>query len=223
LHYVIVISGIIIALSTLGLTFSNIAIIIGALGIGIGFGLQNIVNNFLCGLAILFERNVKIGDYVELESGLKGKITEVNVQNTTIHTHDGLDILVPNSMIVGKQLVNWTKKDPFQRLHVPFGVAYGTDQEKVRQVVLDAIKDLSPTLDQTRGVPNPEVWLVKFGESSLDFELVVWVNIYRSRGHRALTALYLSTIETAFKHNGITIPFPQRDLHLKTFPHSLIK
>ena len=197
------------------------AIVLGALSIGVGLGLQNIVNNFLCGLAILFERNIKIGDYVELEGGYMGKITEVNVQYTTLHTFDGLDILVPNSTIIGKNVINWTKKDPYQRLHIPFNVAYGTDQEKVSKIICEAALKVSDTVQTMRGVKNPEVWLVKLGESSLDFELVVWVNVFKSRGKGAMCAKYLCVIEIALRQNNIAIPFPQRDLHLKTLPEGV--
>lgn len=222
-HYLILLVGVLFALASLGLTMRNMAIVLGALGIGVGFGLQNIVNNFLCGLAILFERNVKIGDYIELESGRLGKVTEVNVQKTTLHTFDGLDILVPNSSIVGDNIINWTKRDPFQRLHIPFCVAYGTDQKKVSKVVCEAAMKVRSTVTGISGVADPEVWLVEFGDSSLNFELVVWVNIFSSRGREAMKAAYLSEIELAFKENAIHIPFPQRDLYLKTFPAEEIK
>lgn len=214
IHYLILLIGIIIALASLGITMRNLAIVLGALGIGIGFGLQNIVNNFLSGLAILFERNVKIGDFVELESGDIGQITEVNVQSTSIHTFDGLDILIPNSAVISNKVINWTKKDSNIRVHIPFCTAYGTDLDKISQVVCEVAKNVSFT---ARGAfPDPETWLIEFGESSLNFELVVWVNVFR--GRRAIRAAYLSAIEKAFKEHGIHIPFPQRDLHLKTFP-----
>ncbi|MEC7838812.1 MAG: mechanosensitive ion channel domain-containing protein [Chlamydiota bacterium] len=222
-HYIILLLGLLFALGSIGITMQNLAIVLGAVGIGVGFGLQNIVNNFLCGLTILFERNVKIGDYVELESGFLGRITEVNVQNTTIHTFDGLDVLVPNSSLIANNVVNWTKKDPYQRLHIPFGVAYGTDQDKVSDVVCEVAKQMSFTMRSNEGVNDPEVWLVNFGDSSLDFELVVWVNIFRYRGRKAMKAEYLGAIEKAFKENGIEIPFPQRDLYLKTIPDNTMK
>lgn len=218
LHYLILLIGILVALASLGLTMRNMAIVLGAVGLGVGLGLQNIVNNFLCGLAILFGRNVKVGDFVELESGFLGRITEVNVQNTTLHTFDGLDVLVPNSVLIASNVVNWTKGDPFQRIHVPFGVAYGTDQAKVSEVVCDVAKNVPYTMRASEGVSDPEVWLVAFGDSALNFELVVWVNIFKSRGRKAMKAEYLGEIELALKEHGISIPFPQRDLHIKNLP-----
>lgn len=216
IHYLIIIIGILLALASLGITMQNMAIVLGAIGVGVGFGLQNIVNNFLCGLVILFERSIKIGDIVELESGLFGKISEVNVQNSTIGTFDGVDVLVPNSSLIASNVINWTKKDPYQRLHIPFGVAYGTDQEMVSEVVCEAALQIPYTMNEKQGLSAPEVWLVEFGESSLNFELVVWVNIYKARGRRGMKAEFLSLIEKALKKNGIHIPYPQRDLHIKS-------
>jgi len=174
----------------------------------------------LCGFTILLERNVKVGDYIELESNYFGKVIGVNVQNTVLRTFDGIDVLVPNSRIVGEQVVNWTRRDPHMRLHIPFGVAYGTDQDKIKEVVCNTALSLSPTLSQEKGFANPDVWLLNFGDSSLDFELVVWVNIIRSGGRRRLRSIYLSAIEKAFKEHHIRIPFPQRDVH---FPDSQIE
>lgn len=221
IHYCILVIGIMFALGSLGLTMQNFTIILGALGIGVGFGLQNIVNNFLCGLTILFERNVKVGDYIEFDSGHFGKVIEVNVQSCTIHSFDGVDILVPNSTIVGNKVTNWTKKDPYLRIHVPFGVAYESDQDKVKEVVIEASEKIPYTITNNPSIPKPEVWLVNLGESSLDFELVVWVNFFKSRGRSAMKAAYLSEIIKALKSNNIKIPFPQRDIYLKaTLPET---
>ncbi len=217
-HYCILTLGFLIALTSMGLSLNNLAIVLGALGIGIGFGLQNIVNNFLSGLAILFDRNVKVGDYVEIETGHIGKITEINVLKTTVHTFDGVDVLVPNSEIMGQRLINWTKKDSYHRLHVPFSVAYGTDQHDVHRVVNEAARCVPSTVLEIKGIPEPQVWLVSFGDSSLDFELIVWVNLRRSSGRSSLRAAYLGAIESALKRNDISIPFPQRDLHIRTVP-----
>jgi potassium efflux system protein len=216
-HYTILLIGFIWALSSLGIDFSNLLIIAGALSVGIGFGLQGIVNNFLGGLIVLFDRKLRIGDFIELSGGEMGHITEVNVQNTVIRTLTGHDILVPNSDIITRQLTNWTLRDQYARFHLPFGVAYGSDKDKVRDVVQKAATAVPETVSGHKTIADPSVWLVGFGESSLDFELVVWVDFRQSRKRQSsLRASYFWEIETALKENGLEIPFPQRDLHLKS-------
>lgn len=216
-HYVILLMGFIWALSSLGIDFSSLMIIAGALSVGIGFGLQGIVNNFLSGLIVLFDRKLRIGDFIELSGGEMGYITEVNVQNTLIRNLDGHDILVPNSDIVTRQLTNWTLRDQYSRFHLAFGVAYGADKEKVREVVEKAAKNIEETVVGHSTIPDPSVWLVGFGDSALNFELVVWVDFRRSKKRQtSLRAAYYWEVETALRENNIEIPFPQRDLHLKT-------
>ncbi len=213
LHYVLVAAAVIIGLTSVGIDFSQLALLAGALSIGIGFGLQSIVNNFVSGLMILFEQTLKIGDVVELSSGVRGIVREINVRSTLISTNDGIDIVVPNSEFISSKVTNYTLREPYHRIHVPFGVAYGTDKEEVRRVVSEC----------ARGVPfthiapgrEPDVWLVKFGDSSLDFELVVWINPSAATRPGAVKAAYLWEIETTLKRNGIEIPFPQRDVHLR--------
>lgn len=221
-HVVIILIGCFIALSTLGLTLSNLAIIIGALSVGIGFGLQTIVNNFLCGLMLLFERNIKVGDIVELSSGLKGTVTEIHIQNTNVSTFDGMDVIVPNSEMVTKQMTNWTRKDPYQRLHIPFGIGYEADLQKVRKLVSDAAKELPTTIHTHRKLADPDVWLVEFGNNWLALELVVWVNVFKSTGRTSIKTEYMYLIERVLRENEITIPFPQQDLHLKSIPEELL-
>lgn len=214
-RYLILLIGLLAALSSIGLDFSNLAIIAGALGIGIGFGLQNIFNDFISGLIILFQSYLKVGDFVELDTELRGEIREINVRSTVITTNDGVDVLVPNSAIVSSKIINWTLRDPYRRMHIPFGVAYGSDIDEVARVVIEAAKKVPSTLEKI-GVPEPEIFMTNFGNSALEFELVVWVNEKWTRRHRKTTSLYLWAIEKALKKHGITVPFPQRDLHIKT-------
>ncbi len=214
-HYVIIAAAIVIGLSSIGLSFSNLAIVAGALGVGIGFGLQSIVNNFVSGLILLFERSLKVGDYVELESGLGGIVREINVRSTLINTNQNLDVLVPNSEFVSGRLTNWTHRDASRRMHIPFGVAYGSDKELVRQAVLEAAATVPHTINDSP-LKRPAVWLVNFGDSSLDFELLVWVKQASVRRPAQVHAAYMWAIETALAENGIEIPFPQRDLHLRS-------
>ena len=214
-HYGLLALGITIGLSTIGVDFTNLAVVLGALGIGIGFGLQDMVANFIAGLMILFERHVRVGDFIELESGIAGEVREIRIRATRIATNDNIDILVPNSEFVRGRVVNWTLDEADRRIRVPFGVAYGTDKEQVRAAVLEAASRVPHTL---HGSParRPQVWLVRFGDSSLDYQLVVWLTPEAVKLPSAVQADYLWEIHTALVAHGIEIPFPQRDLHLRS-------
>lgn len=214
-HYLIIVIGIMVGLSAIGIDFTNFALVAGALSIGIGFGLQSIVNNFVSGLILLFERSLKVGDFVELASGVEGEVRAINVRSTLINTNDNIDIVVPNSEFMNNNVINWTLSEAYCRIHLPFKVAYGTDKNLVRQAVLEAAEKLPHTLS---GIPgkSPGVWLVKFGESSLDFELVVWVTPSAVKRPAAVHAAYMWEIETALRKYGIEIPLPQRDLRLRS-------
>ena len=215
IHYILIGLGITVGLSTIGVDFTNLAVLLGALGIGIGFGLQDTVANFIAGLIILFERHLRVGDFIELESGVSGEVREVRMRATRITTNDNIDILVPNSEFVRGRVVNWTLDESDRRIHVPFGVAYGSDKERVRSAGLEAAERVPYTL---RGRPGrtPQVWLVKFGDSSLDFELVVWVTLEGVKRPYAVQAAYLWEIHAALERHGIEIPFPQQDLHVRS-------
>jgi small-conductance mechanosensitive channel len=212
LHYVLIAAALIAGLASIGLDFSRLALVAGALSIGIGFGLQSIVNNFVSGLMILFEQNIKVGDVVELDSGVRGVVKEINVRSTLITTSDAVDIVVPNSEFISGRVTNYTLQEPYHRIHVPFGVAYGSDKDEVRRIIIDAAKKLPFT--HARPGREPDVWLVKFGDNSLDFELVVWINPGAVTRPGAVMASYLWEIETTLRTHGIQIPFPQRDVRL---------
>ena len=215
-HYFILTVGFFVAASSLGLDMSNLAIIAGALGVGVGMGLQNVVNNFVSGLILLFERSLKVGDFVELSSGVMGTVREISIRSTLITTNDNVDIVIPNSEFISSSVTNWTMKEASCRLRIPFGVAYGTNKELVRKVVLEAADRVKL---HVRNVPQrrPQVWLVNLGESSLDFELVIWLTPKSVRHPEKVNAAYLWEIEDALTRYGIEIPFPQRDLHLRSW------
>lgn len=216
IFYVIIVLGSFIAFSSIGVNFTNLAIVAGALSVGIGFGLQSIVNNFVSGIIILFEHNIKIGDFIELDTGLKGTVRDINVRSTIVNTLDNLDIIVPNSELVTAKVTNYTLNESIVRIHVAFGVAYGTDKELVKQAVLEAARKVDITYDDGAN-RRPQVWLVGFGDSSLDFELVTWLNPKEGRAAPgSWKALYTWEIETALNKYNIVIPFPQRDLHIKS-------
>ena len=214
-HYILLALGVIIGLATIGVDFTNLALLLSALGVGIGFGLQSMVANFVAGIVILFERHLKMGDFVELESGVTGEVREIRMRATRITTNDNIDILVPNSEFVNGRVINWTLDEAFRRIHVPFGVAYGSDKEKVRTGVLEAADRVPYTLKGISG-RAPQVWFVKFGESSLDFELIVWLTPEAVKRPSAVQAAYLWEIHDTLEQHGIEIPFPQRDLHVRS-------
>ena len=214
-HYVIIIFAVFIALSSVGIEFGNLALVAGALSVGIGFGLQSIVNNFVSGLIILFEHSLRVGDYIELDTGLTGTVKSINVRSTLINTNDNIDIVVPNSEFVTARLQNWTLGERILRVRIPFGVAYGSDKELVRQAALEAAAEVPYTLTHMKG-REPDAWLTEFGDNSLNFLLLVWVNRQGARRPTRTRSAYLWALETKLSEYGIEIPFPQRDLHLRS-------
>ncbi len=215
IHYLILTIGILIGLSSIGLDFTKLAIFASALGVGLGFGLQNVVSNFVSGIIVLFEKSLNIGDFIELESGVTGEVREINMRSTLVTTNDNVDILVPNSEFVSTRVTNWTLREASRRIHVPFGVAYGTDKNLVRSAVLEAAVKVPGVLASSEK-RKPQVWLVGFGDSSLDFELVIWLSQDAVKRPNAIYAEFLWEIETTLKNHGIEIPFPQRDLHIRS-------
>ncbi len=215
LHYLLIAIGIGVALSSIGLDLTKVAFFASALGVGIGFGLQSVVNNFISGLILLFERSLKIGDFVELESGVTGEVTDISIRATRVTTNDNIDILVPNSEFVNGRVTSWTLRETARRIKVKFGVAYGTDKELVKKAALEAA-DAVPFTFANQGPRRSQVWLVGFGDSSLDFQLVVWLTADAVKRPGAVQAAYYWALEDALAKYGIEIPFPQRDLHLRS-------
>ena len=207
--------GVMLALSFLGIPTSRFAVLAGALGVGLGFGLQAIFSNFISGIILLFERSVRVGDFVELESGLHGEVRDINIRSTLISTNDNVDILVPNSEFVVGRVVNWTHGDVSRRMRIPFGIAYGSDKELVKKAALEAAAEVPFTL-ALEGPRRPQVWLVGFGDSGLDFELVVWLTAEATKRPSAVKAAYLWALETALGRYGLEVPFPQRDLNVRS-------
>jgi small-conductance mechanosensitive channel len=214
-HYVLLAIGIVIALELLGLSVGKFTVFAGALGIGLGFGLQAIFNNFVSGLILLFDKSLKIGDFVELEEGTRGTVQAIDIRATRITTNDNIDILVPNSEFVSGRVTNWTHRSTERRLRVPFTVAYGVDKELVKKAALEAAAKV-PFTQSMEGPQAPQVWLVGFGDSGVEFVLAVWLGDQAARRNAAIEAAYLWELDTALKANGIEIPFPQRDLHLRS-------
>jgi len=208
-HYLVLLIGFFFAVAAAGLDLSKLAFLVGAFGVGIGFGLQNIVNNFVSGLILLFERPIKVGDWVELNA-LFGEVKRIGIRSSTIRTMEGADVIVPNGSLLDSNVINWTHSDRQRRLRVPVGVAYGTDVTRVMDLLLEVGRSQPQVLKQ----PEPDVLFVGFGESSLDFELRFWVGQFQD-GAATKSAVTVG-VNKVLKENGIEIPFPQRDLHLRS-------
>lgn len=213
-HYVLVLVGVLFAVSSLGVGIDNLLLVAGALGVGIGFGLQHIANNFVSGIVIMLEKSIKVGDLIELESGIFGEVIELNIRATLIRTNDNVDILVPNSEFIAGRVTNWTMTDAVRRFRIPFSVAYGSNKRDVKRAVLEAADAVAFTLKAPgRG---PTVWMSGFGDSSLEFTLGVWVTADAVKTPTLVTSEYLWAIDDALRKYNIEIPFPQRDLHLRS-------
>ena len=214
-HYLVLTVGALIALELAGIPISKLGLFAGALGVGLGFGLQAIFSNFISGLILLFDRSLKVGDFVELESGVHGEVRDIKIRATRITTNDNIDILVPNSEFVSGRVVNWTLRDGSRRMRIPFGVAYGASKDEVKLAELEAAAEVPFTVD-LEGARRPQVWLVEFGDSSLNFELVVWLTTDATKRPGAVKAAYLWALHSTLQNHGIEIPFPQRDLNVRS-------
>jgi small-conductance mechanosensitive channel len=206
--YAVIAVGAVIASAAAGFDISRITIIIGALGVGVGFGLQNIVNNFVSGLILLFERPIRVGDTLEL-GNTGGVVDKIGMRATTVSTWNGAEIIVPNANLISGDVTNWTLNHNRRRMVIPVGVAYGTNPEKAAQLIVDVAND-NKDVDAR---PEPICLFVGFGDSSLDFQLRAWTA--ESAFMRTASDLRFAIVRT-LAEAGIVIPFPQRDLHLRT-------
>jgi small-conductance mechanosensitive channel len=208
--YVFVTLGFYVALVVNGIDLSSLALIAGALGVGIGFGLQNIVSNFVSGLILLAERPIVLGDRIEV-AGVAGQVTKISLRSTTVVTNDNISIIVPNSDLITHPITNWSYGDPKVQIRIPIGVAYGTDVERLRAVLLEVAAEHPSVLKS----PEPTVLFEGFGDSALNFELGVWTQDMAQKPRRFRSAINFA-IERKLRENNIEIPFPQRVVHLRT-------
>jgi len=208
LKYSILTVGFFVIINTAGIDLTALGFLAGALGVGIGFGLQNITNNFISGIIILFERPIKIGDRIEVGS-IKWDVHEISARSTTIITNDNITLIVPNSEFISNTVINWSHNDRMVRFHFPVGVSYNEDPRIVRKIVLEAVSQNSGVLKK----PHPELLFDNFGDSSINFNLVIWTIEYTDRPMILKSQLYYAIFKK-FTDNNIQIPFPQRDLHL---------
>ena len=199
----------VILLQAYGLNLSSLALIGSALGVGIGFGFQDIARNFASGIVLLFERSIQVGDFIQIGSHL-GVVEEVRTRSIVLKTLDRISIIVPNSRLLSEEVINWNHRRSVTRIHIPIGVEYGSDVKKVKSALLQAA---SEHLEVLRN-PVPQVFFTEFGDSSLNFELLIWTSD-PSRQFPLKSDLYFR-IEELFRERQISVPFPQRDVHLKT-------
>lgn len=208
-QYVIVLIGVLISFQVLGINLTSLAFLFGLLSVGIGFGLQNITANFISGLIIMFERPISVGDRVEV-SGKEGDVMEINIRSTKIQTLDNISIVVPNSQFVENDVVNFSHGDPSFRLEVSVGVSYGSDLD----TVLRALNEVAEEHPRVMRKPAHAVHLVNFGDSAWDMKLFVWVPDVREK-YKMRNELNQAIVRK-FEKLGIEIPFPQRDLHIRS-------
>ncbi len=208
-RYVLLFLGLLIILQTAGIDLSTLTVLAGALGIGIGFGLQHITNNFVSGIIILFERPIKVGDRIEV-GNTHGKVTNISARATTIITNDNVSIIVPNSEFMQSRVINWSHSDYKVRFRIPVSVAYGSDIDKVTELLLETGREDSHVLKD----PPPTIRLKEFGDNGIHFELLVWTTSYMHRRGKFFSDLNIGIIKK-FNQHGIQIPFPQRDVYIK--------
>jgi len=214
LRYGVWIVGTLVGLNYLGIDLTSIALLGSALAVGLGFGLQNVFSNFASGVIILLERSLKVGDFVDLQSGLRGHVREIAMRYTRISTNDSLDVLVPNSEFINGRVSNWTLDDSHRRMHIAFGVAYGTHKETVREAGIAAAAKVQGIMEEGR--MRTQVWLVGYGDSAMNYELIVWANRQLTTHPASTHAKLMWALDDELASRGITIPFPQRDLNVRT-------
>jgi len=208
--YAVLVIGIVIVLDNAGIHLGALTVFAGAVGVGVGFGLQNIASNFISGLVILAERPITIGDRVEV-AGIAGQVERIRARSTVIRTNDNIMIIVPNTKFIDSPVTNWTYSDRRVRFRLPVGVAYGSDVKQVREALIAAAREHPATLSE----PGPDAFLEKFGESSIDFQLIVWSEEMSRRPSRFksdLNYLICKHLDAA----EIELPNPQRDLHIRS-------
>ena len=208
--YTLIAIGFYVAFQAVGFDLSSLAIVAASVGVGVGFGLQNIINNFVRGIIILAERPISIGDRIEV-AGVAGRVTKIQLRSTTVVTNDNITMIVPNADFISNTVTNWSHGDPKVRIRVPVGVAYGSDLKLLQRLLLEAAAEHPKALRD----PSPVVLLNEFGDSSLNFELGVWTQEMTAAPIHFTSEMNF-IIEQKLRENDIEIPFPQRDLHVRS-------
>ncbi len=213
--YVIIAITFFISLKVVGINLSSLTVILGALSVGVGFGLQNIVSNFIAGIILMLENSIRIGDYIEISNDLRGIVKDIHIRSTTILTNDHIEVVVPNQTLFQNSVINWTLSERVKRFRIPFSVAYGTKIEKVEEAVLGALEKSDLNYIKDNPSKKPMVVFISMNNSSIDFNLDVWVSGIDLIYPRRTTSKFLKLIYNALYEHGIEIPFPQMDIHFK--------
>ncbi len=214
-YYILVFITLLVALKSIGLDLSNLGLVAGALSIGIGFGLQTVVSNLAAGIILMFERTVRLGDYIEISDTIRGTVSDMKMRSTTVTTNDNIDVVIPNSSFIQNNVINWTLENDIRRIHIPFSVAYGTSNDKVEKVILEELKNSSINYVKKNSKYPTLIWMTAMGSSSVDYELVVWVRGQSTLKPSGTKSDFLKFIYATLNKHHIEIPFPQMDLHVK--------
>ena len=209
IHYALMVTGLLLAINVVGIHLTSLTVIFGLVGVGIAFGLQNITSNFVSGVILLFETSVDVGDYIQVGE-IIGRVSSINMRSTTVITPENITLIVPNSRFIEETVTNWSVGDLKVRTSVRVGVAYGSDTELVTRLLLKAAEEHPIVLSD----PEPDVLFNEFGDSSLNFELRVWIPNPNPGTRKKVTSDLNYAIDMAFRDSKVNIPFPQRDVHL---------
>lgn len=213
-RYTVWVLGTIIVLNYVGIDLSSVALIGGAVAFGLGFGLQNVFSNFISGIIILLEGGLRVGDFVDLQSGVRGHVKEIAMRYTRITTNDAIDVLVPNSEFINGRVINWTFGAHYRRVRIKFGVAYGTPKETVREACIAAAGKVAGVLDDDGH--RSTAWFTEYGDNSMNYEIVFWANRQLTTHLGSTHAKIMWALDDELQARGVEIPFPQRDLHVRS-------
>ena len=216
-YYFLVAMTFVFGLKSVGIDLSSLTILVGALSVGIGFGLQNIVSNFISGIILIFEKSIQVGNIIEIGTGLRGKVNQINMRSSVITTFDNIDIIIPNATLIQNNVINLTFSDDVRRLHVPFGIAYGSNIEEVIKIILSSLEKSDLIYIKTNLEKLPKVRMTLMGASSIDFELLVWISENPNENGIGSSTMsdFLIFIYKTLQANSIEMPFPQMDVHIK--------
>ncbi|GIT97237.1 mechanosensitive ion channel family protein [Sulfurovum sp. TSL1] len=214
-YYILVFITLLFALKSIGLDLSNLGLVAGALSIGIGFGLQTLVSNFAAGIILMFERTIRLGDYIEISDTIRGTVSDMRMRSTTVTTNDNIDVVIPNSSFIQNNVINWTLENDIRRIHIPFSVAYGTSNDKVEKVILEELRSSDINYVKKNAKYPTLIWMTAMGSSSVDYELIVWVRGQSTLKPSGTKSDFLKFIYATLNKHHIEIPFPQMDLHIK--------